>query len=97
MLAQDRRAAIRESWGRVVRESYSSEVVMRFYVHKDCSTRGACEATEAHSDDIVYTHDGDDELGGLAEGQEGVTQRVSLPWIDIHLPTGIAKIYALIH
>ena len=83
---QDRRTAIRESWGKLVRESYSSEVIMRFFVHEDCSTRGPCEETEARYGDIVYTRDGVDELGPLAEGQEGVTQRVCMPLLHILLP-----------
>ncbi|CAK0786752.1 hypothetical protein CVIRNUC_009966 [Coccomyxa viridis] len=76
--SQERRAAIRESWGKLVRESYSSEVIMRFFVHEDCGTRGPCDDAEAGFGDIIYTRDRDDELGPLAEGQEGVTQRVYL-------------------
>ena len=72
---------------------------MRFYVHEDCTTQGACEETEAHFGDIVYTHDGDDELGGLAEGQEGVTQRVghSCIAIHVHAHTESANSYTFIH
>ena len=84
MPAQESRAAIRESWGKLIRESYSSQVVMRFFVHEDCGTGGPCEEAEAGSGDVVYTHDGDDELGPLAEGQEGVTQRVCIPLLHIH-------------
>ena len=77
--AQERRAAIRESWGKLISDSsggYSSEVIMRFFVHEDCGTRGLCEEAEAGFGDVVYTRDGDDQLEYLAEGQEGVTQRV---------------------
>lgn len=52
---------------------------MRFYVHEQCSTKGPCQGTEAHFGDVIYTRDGDDDLGPLAEGQEGVTQRVCMP------------------
>ena len=69
----------------LVRESYSSEVIMRFFVHEDCGTRGPCDDAEAGFGDIIYTRDGDDELGPLAEGQEGVTQRVCLPFIPLSL------------
>ncbi|CAL5221964.1 g4246 [Coccomyxa viridis] len=72
----EKRNAIRETWGRLFKESYSSEVVVRFFVH--CSTGEPCQETEAHLGDIIYTRDRDDELGPLAEGQEGVTQRVYL-------------------
>ena len=75
--AQERRYTIRESWGKLSKEIYSSEVVVRFFVH--CSNGVACHETEAHLSDIIYTRDGDDELGTLAEGQEGVTQRVCMP------------------
>lgn len=76
-LAQEKRNTIRETWGKQLKESYSSEVVVRFFVH--CSTGEPCQETEAHFGDIIYTHDGDDELGPLQEGQEGVTQRVCMP------------------
>ncbi|CAL5221966.1 g4248 [Coccomyxa viridis] len=72
----EKRNAIRETWGKLFKESYSSEVVVRFFVH--CSTGEPCQETEAHFGDIIDTRDGDDELGPLAEGQEGVTQRVYL-------------------
>lgn len=49
---------------------------MRFFVHEDCSTGGPCQEVEANSGDIIYTRGGDEEQGSLAEGQEGVTQRV---------------------
>ena len=75
--AQERRIAIRDTWGKLLKESYNSEVVVRFFVH--CSTGVACHETEAHLGDIVYTRDGDDELVPLAEGQEGITQRVCMP------------------
>ena len=61
-----------------MRESYSSDIAMRFFVHEDCSSRGPCKETEAHNDDTVYTRDGSDEMAPLAVGQEGVTQRVRL-------------------
>ena len=56
---------------------------MRFFVHEDCSTAGPCDETEARFGDIIYTRDGDDEMDPLAEGQEGVTQRVRMPLVHI--------------
>ena len=73
-LAQEKRNTVRETWGKHLKESYSSEVIVRFFVH--CSTGGPCHESEAHFGDIIYTHDGDDKLDPLAEEQEGVTQRV---------------------
>ena len=81
--AQARRAAIRETWGKTARESFGSEVKMLFYVHEDSGTRGAHEESEARFGDVVYTRDGPDELDRLAAGQEGVTQRVSMPSLHV--------------
>ena len=66
-----------------MRESYGSEVKLLFYVHEDSGTEGVYEESEARSGDVVYTRDGDDELDRLAEGQEGVTQRVSMPSLHV--------------
>ena len=84
-LAQEKRNLLRETWLKLLKESYGSEVVVRFFVH--CNTVLACPETEAHLGDIIYTHDGDEGLAPLAEGQAGVTQRVCMPTLRMtHAP-----------
>ena len=37
-------------------------------MHEDCSTGEACQEAEETLNNIIYTHNGIDELGALAEG-----------------------------
>ncbi|CAL5222146.1 g4468 [Coccomyxa viridis] len=77
-VAQERRASIRDTWGKVVRDD--TTVIIVFYLHQDdedASTVSLVREEQSQYNDIVLIRN--EDFGNvLATGQAGVTQRVYL-------------------
>ena len=75
-VAQERRASIRDTWGKVVRDD--TTVIIVFYLHQDdedASTVSLVREEQSQYNDIVLIRN--EDFGNvLATGQAGVTQRV---------------------